>query len=255
MSRLLEDRVVLITGAGGGVGRGIALACTSAGARVVIAEKNEERGRSVALEISDRGGIAHFASCDVTRQAAVDSAISGALDDFGRLDAVVHNATSERSPLPDAIEDVDASLFAEHVSVALRGAYSCARASFEALRESQGQLVILTSPAGIEGAAQLPLYSAVKAGQRAFVKSLAKEWGPQGVRVNAISPLASTPAMVRAFEADPVLQEQLESLTPLGRIGDPELDVGSAATLLLSDESRYITGQTWVIDGGRFMGL
>jgi len=255
MPRLLEDRVVLITGAGQGVGRGIALACARAGARVVVTEKIEETGRSVAREISDRGGIAHFAACDVTHRAEVDSAIAAALDHFGRLDALVHNATSDRSPLPDAIEDVDAGLLAEHVSVALRGAYYCAQAGFPPLRETRGQLVILTSPAGIEGAALLPLYSAVKAGQRAFVKSLSKEWGPQGVRVNAISPLASTPAMVRAFEADPALQKQLESLTPLGRIGDPELDVGSAATLLLSDGSRYITGQTWVIDGGRFTGL
>ena len=139
--------------------------------------------------------------------------------------------------------------------MALRGAYHCAQEGFQALRESQGQLVILTSPAGIEGTGLLPLYSAVKAGQRAFVKSLSKEWGPHGVRVNAISPLAATPAMLRAFEADPALQEQLERLTPLGRIGDSELDVGAAATVLLSDRSRYITGQTWVIDGGRFTGL
>jgi len=168
---------------------------------------------------------------------------------------VIHNATSDQSPLPNAIEEVDAGLLAEHTSVALRGAYYCAHASFEALRERNGHLVILTSPAGVEGASSLPIYSAVKAGQRAFVKSLSKEWGPSGVRVNAISPLASTPALVRAFEADPELQAQLEGLTSLGRIGDPELDVGAAATLLLSDRSRYITGQTWVIDGGRFMGL
>jgi 3-oxoacyl-[acyl-carrier protein] reductase len=255
MTSLLENRVVLITGAGQGIGRGIALACARAGARVVIAERDEGQGGDVAHEISERGGVAHFAPCDVTRRSEVDSAISDALEHFGQLDALVHNATSDRSPLPNAIEEVDASLLAEHTSVALRGTYSCARAGFEALREREGQLVILTSPAGIEGGSMLPLYSSVKAGQRAFVKSLSKEWGPHGVRVNAISPLASTPAMVRAFEADPALQAQLERLTPLGRIGDAELDVGTATTLLLSDQARYITGQTWVIDGGRFMGL
>ena len=255
MTRLLDDRVVLITGAGGGVGRGIALACASAGARVLIAEKNVSQGRSAADEICERGGVAHFAACDVSRRAEVESAVASALEHFGQLDALVHNATSNRSPLPNAIEDVDARLLAEHASVALRGAYCCARASFEALREREGQLVILTSPAGMEGGATLPLYSSVKAGQRAFVKSLSKEWGPEGVRVNAISPLATTPAMLRAFEADPSLQNELESLIPLGRIGEPELDVGSATTLLLSDRSRYITGQTWVIDGGRYTGL
>lgn len=255
MTRLLEDRVVLVTGAGRGVGRGIALACASEGARVIVAEKDESGGRSAAREICDCGGVGLFAWCDVTKRAEVDSAIAVALEHFGKLDALVHSATSDRSPLPDAIEEVDAVLLAEHTSVALRGAYSCARAGFQALREAQGQLVILTSPTGVEGASSLPIYSSVKAGQRAFVKSLSKEWGPLGVRVNAISPLASTPAMLQAFEADPTLQGQLERLIPLGRIGDPELDIGSAATLLLSDRSRFITGQTWVIDGGRFMGL
>lgn len=255
MSNRLEDRVVLITGAGGGVGRGIALACGRAGARVVVTARKQSLGQSVVKEISERGGIAHFVSCDVTERPQIEAAIAAARSRFGQLDALVHNATSNKSPLPNSILDVDASLLAEHTSVALRASYYCAQASFEALRECQGQLVILTSPAGIEGGAALPIYSAVKAGQRAFVKSLAKEWGPHGIRVNAISPLAATPAMVRAFEADPTLQKQLESLTPLGRIGDAERDIGSAATLLLSDDASYVTGQTWVVDGGRFLGL
>lgn len=255
MKDLLADRVVLITGAGAGVGRGIALACGGAGAKVVVTARNPEQGRGVVAEITERGGTALFARCDVTRRAEIDAAVQAACQQFGALDALIHNATSNRSPEPHALEDVDASLIEEHTSVALRAAFDCAQLSFEPLRQRQGHYVLLTSPAGIEGSATLPLYSAVKAGQRGFLKSLAKEWGPQGIQVNAISPLSATPALVRAFEANPTLKTQLETLTPLGRVGDPELDIGAAATLLLSPASRYITGQTWVVDGGRFLGL
>ncbi len=141
------------------------------------------------------------------------------------------------------------------MSVSLRGSYYCAQAAFEPLRAQGGRFVLLTSPAGIEGSPTLPLYSAVKAGQRAFMKSLAQEWGPLGIAVNAISPLSATPALVRAFEANPRLEERLRALTPLGRVGDPETDIGNAAVLLLSERAHYIAGQTWVVDGGRFMGL
>ena len=252
---ILADQVVLITGAGGGVGYGIAHACAAAGARVVVTARDKTQGEGVVKEITQRGGQALFARCDVTDRAEVDGAVASAIRRFGQLDAFIHNATSNRSPEPQLIQDVEAPLLAEHTSVALRAAYYCAQASFEALRARRGHFVVLTSPAGIEGSPTLPLYSAVKAGQRAFMKSLAKEWGPAGIQVNAISPLAATPALVRAFEANPTMKAQLESLTPLGRVGDPELDIGAAAVLLLSPGSHYITGQTWVVDGGRFLGL
>jgi 3-oxoacyl-[acyl-carrier protein] reductase len=251
----LSGQVVLITGAGGGVGYGMAHACAAAGARVVVTARNEEQGESVVKEIEGRGGEAHFAYCDVTQRSEVEAAVASASRRYGQLDAFIHNATSNRSPEPQSIEDVDAALIAEHTSVALRAAYYCAQSSFEELRKQKGHFVLLTSPAGIEGSPTLPLYSAVKAGQRAMTKSLAKEWGPHGIRVNAICPLAATPAMVRAFEENPTLKEQLEALTPLGRMGDPEQDIGGATVLLLSPGARYITGQTWVIDGGRFLGL
>ena len=255
MSAVLSDRVVLITGAGAGVGYGMALACAAAGAHVLVTGRSVSQGEGVVAEIEARGGSARFARCDVTRREEVEAAVAAASHHFGGLDAFVHNATSNRSPEPHALEDVDAALIEAHTSVALRGAYHCAQASFEALRARAGNLLVLTSPAGIEGSPTLPLYSAVKAGQRAFVKSLAKEWGPHGIRVNALSPLAATPALVRAFEANPTLKEQLEAMTPLGRVGDPEHDIGAAAVLLLSEDSRYVTGQTLVVDGGRFTGL
>jgi 3-oxoacyl-[acyl-carrier protein] reductase len=183
------------------------------------------------------------------------AAVAAAVARFGGLDVLVHNATSGRSPEPVALEDASADLWEQHASVSLRGSYYCAQAGFEALCASRGHFVLLTSAAGIEGSDTLPLYSTVKASQRGFMKSLAQDWGPHGIQVNAIAPLAVTPALANAYEADPTLEERLSLLSPLGRVGDPVSDIGEAAVLLLSDGARYVTGQTWVVDGGRFMGL
>ena len=161
MTGTLEGRVVIVTGAGDGVGRGVALACASAGASVVIGTR-DENGHSVVGEIDARSGRSAWVRCDVTDEATITHAVDLAVERFGALHAIVHNATSNRSSEPHRLEDVDLALWEEHAAVSLRGAYHCARAGFEALRANQGALVLMTSPAGMEGSVGLPLYSAVK---------------------------------------------------------------------------------------------
>jgi NAD(P)-dependent dehydrogenase (short-subunit alcohol dehydrogenase family) len=222
---------------------------------VVIAARRAPTGDAVAREIAAHGATALCVECDVTRRSDVERAVAVAVDRFGGLDAMIHNATSVRSPEVCALESASAELWEQHCSVSLRGSYYAAQAALPALRARRGRFVLLTSPAGMEGSATLPLYAMVKAAQRGFVKSLAREWGRLGINVNALSPLAATPALVRAFAANPALEARLRALIPLGRVGDPEQDSGAAAVLLLSDGARYVTGQTWVVDGGRFLGL
>lgn len=200
----LTGRTVLITGAGGGVGRGIALASAARGAHVVVGSRNEN-GRSVVAAIVERGGSATWARCDVTDGDSVAHAVSTALSTSGRLDAVVHNATSNASSQPHRLADVDAALLADHVAVSLSGAYHCAVASFPALSDRGGAFVVMTSAAGMEGSASLPLYATMKGALRGFAKSLAREWAPDDVTVNVVSPLAFSPAMERAIEADPAM--------------------------------------------------
>jgi 3-oxoacyl-[acyl-carrier protein] reductase len=172
-----------------------------------------------------------------------------------RLDALVHNATSRRSSEPALVEDIDDALWAEHASVTLRGAYYCAQAALPKLCETSGGLILMTSPAGMEGSRMLAAYGVVKGALRGFGKSLAREWGPLGVRVNLVSPLALTPAMKNAIREDPPLAERLARRVPLGRLGDPDGDIGAAVAFLAGPDSSYLTGQTMVVDGGRFMGL
>jgi 3-oxoacyl-[acyl-carrier protein] reductase len=250
MTDPLGGRTIVVTGAGGGVGRGIALACAARGARIVVASPREN-GEETAQIVRDRGGDAAWIRCDVTVRADVEAVVARP----ERLDAFVHNATSRRSSEPNQIEDISEALWADHASVTLRASYYCAQAAVTKLRETSGTLILMTSPAGMEGSRMLPAYGMVKGALRGFAKSLAREWGPLGVRVNLVSPLALTPAMENAIREDPPLAARLAQRVPLGRLGDSETDIGAAVAFLAGPDAGYVNGQTLVVDGGRFTGL
>ncbi|MCY3851948.1 MAG: SDR family oxidoreductase [Acidimicrobiaceae bacterium] len=254
MGGLLEGRAAMVTGAGQGVGEGIAAALAAAGAGVVVAARRPDNGEPAAQAIRDQGGRALFCRCDATRRADVDAAVSAALEQWGRLDLVVHNAVSPPGP-PRPIQQIDDETIAMQIATSTTAVFHCAQAAFGELRANGGSLILLTSPSGIEGSGHLPLYGAVKGAQRGLLKSLAREWGPHGVRVNAIAPVAWTPAMDAATAANPTLEARLLGRTPLGRIGDPATDVGPVAVFLASEMSRHMTGQTLAVDGGRYLGL
>jgi 3-oxoacyl-[acyl-carrier protein] reductase len=250
---MLSGRTVLVTGASQGVGRGIALAAGAAGAAIVVTARNLEAAKGVAAEIEGRGGQAIAVRLDVNARAEVDAAVEAALGRFGRLDALVHNATSRFSGRPCYLEDVTDEDWDDQVAVGLRGALFCGQAALPALKRTAGTLIVLVSNAGIEGSLPLPVYSAVKGAQRSLVKSLAREWGPDGVRVNALAPVAMTPAMGEFFEAQPQMREYIEVRSALRRIGDSEADIGRALNFLIGDDSAFITGQTLVVNGGALM--
>ena len=251
---LLTGRVAIVTGAGQGVGEGIAASMARAGATVLLAARRADTGEPAAERIRAAGGAAEFVRCDVTVPADVEAAVAAAVERHGRLDTMVHNAVSPPG-VPRPIQDVDDETIALQIATSTTAAFLCARAAFPHLRTDHGSLILLTSPAGIEGSGNLPLYGAVKGAQRGLLKSLALEWGPAGVRVNAIAPVAWTPAMDVATAANPTLEARLRARTPLQRIGDPTDDIGPVAVFLASPLSRHMTGQTLAVDGGRYLGL
>lgn len=255
MTGALAGRRAVVTGAGQGVGQGIAAALAARGATVVLAARRAETGEPAAAAIRDRGGDACCIVTDVTRGGDVARCVTETVERFGGLEIMVHNAF--HGGRPHRLEEVDDALWASNSRTAVWGSYYCARFAAAPLRAAgtRGRLLLITSPAGVEGSVNLPIYSPVKAAQRALAKSLAREWGPTGVTVNCLAPVAETPALMTAFAANPVLRERLEARTALGRVGDAEHDIGAVAAFLVSDDGGYITGQTVVCDGGSFLGL
>lgn len=245
-----ERRSIMVTGASGGVGRGIAIAAATAGWEVWVTARRTTEGSAVAKEVDQAGGTGHFVECDVSDEASVAAAFSAVSRSTGSLHGVVHNATSGLSSRSSPLEDTTLDDLQDHVAVSIRGMYLIAQASFPMLQATAGSFLVTTSEAGFEGKKLLAAYSMVKAAQRGMMRSLAREWGPAGVRVNAIAPLASSPAMDRAFISDPEMGNRVSSRIPLGRLGDATEDIGRVARFLLGDDARYVTGQTVMADGG-----
>lgn len=242
--------VIMVTGASGGVGRGIAIACGAAGWSVWVAARRVPEGRQVAEEVTEAGGVGHFVACDVGDGDSVAAAVARIVDEEGRLTGVVHNATSGRSPHPVVPVEVSMADLLDHVLVSVRGAYWLSRHAYPHLASSRGSLVLLTSEAGFRGTMRLAPYASVKAAVRGLARSWAREWGRDGVRVNCVAPLADSPAVGVAMAADPTMAERVLGGHPMGYLGDPVHDVGPVVRFLLSDDARYVTGVTIMVDGG-----
>ena len=242
----------MITGAWEGLGRGLALAAAAAGAGVVVSALDKDRADDVAGEIRARGGRAVGIACDVTKRADIAAAVAVACAEFGGLNAFVHNANDMGGGAP-TVEAIGGANWDGPIAVGLRPIFFAAREALPALIETRGTLVLMTSPAAIDGTATLPVYSAVKGAQRTLVKSLAREWGPHGVRVNAISPSAVTPALAAYLEREPHMRPHMVERAALRRMGDAEQDIGRALNFLIGPGSRFVTGQTLIVSGGAMM--
>ena len=244
-----DGRVVLITGAGAGIGRAASLAFARAGAAVCVTDADGGRAESVAREIEAMGARARAAQLDVSDEEQVKQVVAESGEWVGRLDMLVNNAgIGARMPTIDLPSD----RWNRVLDVGLNGAFHCAKAAVRPmLAQGRGAIVNVASIMGLTGGGLYPnpAYHAVKGALVNLTRAWALEWAPSGIRVNAVAPAFVNTALVGPLMEDPAMSRAILDATPLGRLVEPE-EVAAAILFLASDAASMITGHTLPVDGG-----
>ena len=245
----LEGQVAVVTGGGQGLGKVFCGAFADAGADVVVAEVNAETGSRTAEEIRTKGRRALFVQTDVTDSASVDAMVQEAVVEMGQVDVLMNNAGIVKWCEAENVTDED---WRAVVDVNLNGLFYCARAAGKhMIQRRSGSIISIASMSGLianRPQAQAS-YNATKAAVMHLTKSLAVEWAPHNVRVNAIAPGYMGTAMAKPFFEDPQYGGVWIDMIPMKRPGEPE-ELGPVAVFLASEASSYMTGHTLVVDGG-----
>ena len=243
----LKGKVALVTGAGQGIGEGIARRFAAAGAQVLIATRTAKNGQAVADSIVKSGGIASLLQTDVGEHEQVKRAVAHAVSKYGRLDIVVHNAGVYPVRSIEELTDLDLD---KTLSVNLKAGFWLIQAALPHLRKQGGGRFLFTSSVtgpnvAMPGTAH---YAASKSGMNGLIRTAALEFARENITVNGVEPgYILTPAMAALGSEQEIVE--MAKCIPLGKLGTP-LDIANAMLFLASDEAAYITGQTIVVDGG-----
>ncbi|RJF89016.1 SDR family oxidoreductase [Oleomonas cavernae] len=242
----LKDRVAVITGAGQGIGLACAEAFVAEGAKVVIAEIDEAKGRAAAEKLGQR-----FIACDVGTKASVDAMIAQTMAQFGRLDVVVNNAAVIKAA---DILDLTEEDFDRVLRINLKGGFLVSQAAArEMVKAGRGAIINMSSVNGVLTIPNQLAYNVAKGGMNQMTRNMAVALAARGIRVNAIGPGSIMTDMLKTVMNDEAARKMILSRTPMGRCGEPA-EIAAVAVFLASDESSYITGQCLYADGGR-LGL
>lgn len=244
MTGQLEGKVALVTGGGAGIGEGIVRRFAEEGARVVVAEVDEQNGRAVAEAVD---GL--FVRCDVSHRSDVEAAVEAAVATYGSLDVLVNNAWGGGSI--GRVERKTDEALAQGMAVGYYGPFWAMRAALPHMKaRGWGRVINMCSLNGVNAHMGSLEYNAAKEALRALTRTAAREWAPTGVTVNAICPAAKSQAFFRAIGDYPELEALADAANPMGRMGDAYDDIAPVAVFLAGEGSRYLTGNTLFVDGG-----
>ena len=245
-----SDRAALITGGSQGIGAAIAAAFVQAGAAVAITARSNDRLQRTATELRDGGGRVLAVPADVTDEAAVRALVARCIDEFGRLDFAINNATD--GPMPAPLADIPSDGFSLGIRTNINGTFYGMKYEIPAMLASDSGVIInMASVAGLGATSNLAAYVSGKAGIIGLSKSAALDYADQGIRINVIAPGPILTDHLRA--AGDRAQQMAAQSVPLGRIGTTA-DVAACVLWLCSDEASFITGATIPLDGGQTAG-
>jgi NAD(P)-dependent dehydrogenase (short-subunit alcohol dehydrogenase family) len=250
----LQDKVAIVTGSSKGIGEGIARVFSAEGAKVVIVSRNEVEGARMALELGGADGRAVYIRTDVTDSASIRNLIDRTVEIFGKIDILVNNAGYHISKNAEETSEEEWE-FIQNTN--LRSTFLCCKYAIPHLRKTRGNIISISSMAGIIGQSNAAAYIATKGGQIAMSKGMALDFAKDGIRVNVICPgWIQTPLVEDWFgqqKDEQAARAYIYGKHPLGRIGTIE-ECGKAALFLASGDASFITGITLNIDGGITLG-
>ncbi|MEJ8858291.1 SDR family oxidoreductase [Variovorax robiniae] len=244
-----SGKAVLITGAGGGIGRATALAFAKAGARLMLSDIDLAAVEETASLARAQGGEATARQVDVTREAEVAAMVAATVAAWGRLDCAFNNAGIEIETT--LITEADESVYDRIMGVNVKGVWLCLKHELrQMVAQGRGAIVNTASVAGLKGAPRLATYGASKHAVIGLTKSTAAEFGKKNIRINAVCPgVIRTPMAQRWAQVDPEIPARMAALHPIGRIGEPE-EVAATVLWLCSDAASFVTGHSQTVDGG-----
>jgi 2-hydroxycyclohexanecarboxyl-CoA dehydrogenase len=246
----LTGKTAIVTGAGQGIGRGIALVLAERGASVVLNGRTPAKLAAVKKEIDAAGGQSAVAAGDVGLRSEVAIVVEAALAAFGGIDILINNAQAS-SPDISVLGVTDADLELTFRSGAMGTLYAMQACHPHMKARGGGSIVNFGSSVALNGDTGFAAYIMAKEAIRGLSRIAAKEWGPDGIRVNVICPAAMSPSAEAFVERNPERFQRVLRAIPAGRFGDPLTDIGRAVAGLVSDDFSYLTGATLMLDGGR----